>query len=142
MYKITIKGEAQASCIDEDDNEIEVNLKDLNGIDCQDEFTEYFGEEQQSLIDKGVQNGYLQFEFKDGKLWSVNTYNSEQKLTKKELDILVDYTQGQWSDGIGEGFEQNECAHDSNENEIFVSPWFHGQKIEVSQEEVKESVNN
>lgn len=132
MYKITIKGEAKT------DYE---NLEELDGIDCQDEFSEYFGkkygdrEEEQSLIDKGVSNGYMHFEFKDKKLWTITTYNSQQKLNKDELKILADYTQGQWSDGIGEGFEQNPCKYDG-EDEIYISPWFSGQEVVVLQEKI------
>lgn len=44
------------------------------------------------------------------------------------LEELKDYTQGQWSDGIGEGFEQFSYKEIDGE-EIYISPWYHGQKI-------------
>ncbi len=84
MTKVTIKalsGETNAE-----------NISTLNGVECQDDFVEYF-----------------------------------EPLVTDELEILPDYTQGQWSDGIGEGFEQSPCAEENGE-EIFVSPWFRGQK--------------
>jgi hypothetical protein len=123
MYKITIKGEAFTE---------HQNLEELDGIDCQDEFSEYFGDDEQLLIDKGVNNGYLNFEYSDGKLWSVTTYDSPVELTQDELDIIGDYTQGQWSDGIGESFEQFPCMEDDN-GEVYVSPWHTGQVLIISQ---------
>ena len=54
-------------------------------------------------------------------------------LIEKDLQELVKYTQGQWSDGIGEGFEQNPCYYDSEDNEVFISPWFYGQQVTVQQ---------
>jgi hypothetical protein len=123
MYKITIKGEAFTE---------HQNLEELDGIDCQDEFSEYFGDDEQLLIDKGVNSGYLSFEYSDGKLWSVTTYDSPVELTQDELDIIGDYTQGQWSDGIGESFEQFPCMEDDN-GEVYVSPWHTGQVLIISQ---------
>lgn len=109
-----------------------------DGIDCQDEFSEYFGNEEQSLIDKGVENGYLQFEYSEGKLWSVTIYDSPVELTQEEMDVLGEYTQGQWSDGIGEGFEQEPCMED-DDKEVYISPWHKGQILTVTQKEVQET---
>jgi undecaprenyl pyrophosphate synthase len=131
MYRITIKGEAKT------DYE---NLSDLNGIDCQDEFSEYFSsaykgdEQEQSLIDKGVCSGYMHFESDGTKLYVIVNYTSPTELTQEELNILVDYTQGQLSDGIGEGFEQMPCHYDDNDEDVFISPWFPGQVLTATQE--------
>lgn len=46
----------------------------------------------------------MDFRFEDGKLWTYTVYETTKKLTKKDLKELGEYTQGQWSDGIGEGF--------------------------------------
>lgn len=75
--KITLKGLAAA------------NIEDrrlLDGIDCQDDFSEYFRgaydfggiveENQQSLIDKGVKDGYMYFKYISGRLY---LYNKCQK---------------------------------------------------------------
>jgi hypothetical protein len=138
MYRIIVKGPAGESNIDD-------RIK-LNGIDCQDEFSEYFHQEwnvggkkdvnQQPLIDKGVTGGYMTFEYKDGTLYTVVEYESDKKLDEDEIEILKDYTQGQLSDGIGEGFEQSPCMEIKGK-EIFLSPWFRGQKLKVEQIEVK-----
>ena len=128
MYKITIKGEAKTDY---------QHLDRLDGIDCQDEFSEYFNKEEQVLKDKNVCNGYLRFEYSDGKLWSLTTYESPVLLTEEELDILANYTKGQWSDGIGEGFEQEDCYYDRDTDEgVCISPWFSGQVLIKEQIEV------
>jgi hypothetical protein len=124
MYKITVKGEAQTDY---------KNLQELHGIDCQDEFSEYFDDTSWS---DNVSGGYMRFKFEDGKLWTYTVYDSDRLLTEEELEELMDYTQGQWSDGIGEGFEQNPCFFDEDDEEVYVSPWFHGQEITINQEEV------
>jgi hypothetical protein len=52
------------------------------------------------------------------------------ELTDEEIDRLLDYTQGQWSDGIGEGFEQFPCHHEGRK-EIYLSPWYPMQKAKA-----------
>jgi len=42
-----------------------------------------------------------------------------------DLMDLVDYTQGQWSDGIGEGYEQYPAF--GCEGEVYISMWHRGQ---------------
>ena len=125
MYKIIIKGEAKT--------DYDGPLNHLDGIDCQDEFTEYFNDDEQDLIDKGVHSGYMSFVYEDGKLFTITEYSSDDHLTKAELAILADYTQGQWSDGIGEGFEQQEQYR--NGKEFYISPWQRGQVLSIVQEE-------
>lgn len=124
MYKITIKGEAFTDYHDP---------SELDGIDCQDDFTEYFDEG----TFKSVKKGYMSFVFEYGKLWTVTEYFSSRELTEAELKDLADYTQGQWSDGIGEGFEQEpvlikEDEH-GDEEEVYISPWFMGQTLSITQ---------
>ena len=134
MYKITIKGPAFT--------EYE-NIQELDGEDCQDEFSEYFGraygtdQNEQALIDKGVHDGYMRFAVEDGKLMTITEYESPVELTPDELKLLGDYTQGQWSDGIGEGFEQNEVKYDEEGEPVYISPWDAGQEITITQEFVK-----
>ena len=130
MYKIIVKGEAKTNY---------QNLSELDGIDCQDEFSEYFDKrEHKSLIDKGVRNGYMRFDFdhKQDKLYTITEFQSDEKLDKNELELLGDFCQGQWSDGIGECFEQEPCFYDNDGKEVYIYPWFYKQEIEVYQEEI------
>lgn len=122
MYKIIIKGEVQTNG---------KNLKELNGIDCQDNFAEFFDDNLSNNILE-IKSGYMSFKFTDNKLWTYTIYNSSIELSNKELKELLEYTVGQWSDGIGEGFEQFPCLEIDNE-EIFISPWFRGQIVNISQ---------
>ena len=122
MYKITIKGVAESDFHD---------LAQLDGIDCHDEFCEYMDNNDCSASD-ALSNGYLKFEYDGKNLISVNTYESTRELTKDELHDLGEYTQGQWSDGIGEGFEQFPCIVIDGE-EVYISPWYGGQKLTITQ---------
>lgn len=132
MYKITVKGEAQTDY---------PHLEELHGIDCQDNFSEYFDDRYlhyDSIMEKELSGGYMEFRFEDGKLWTYTIYHTEEELTKEELDTLLDYTRGQWSDGIGEGFEQEPCYYDKKGNEIYISPWFSGQKATIEQHKLNQ----
>ena len=80
------------------------------------------------IIASKIISGYTVFKYEDGKLWSVCTYELKTPLTQDEIDYLVDYTSGQWSDGIGEGFEQFPCCEIDGMG-LYISPWFFGQTI-------------
>jgi hypothetical protein len=136
MNKITLKGLAGAASCGDDELKNEY-LYILDGIECQEEFSEYFDDDE-SLMNKGVTNGYMRFEFNenDKRLYVIVEYDSQEELTENELDILIDYTQGELSDGIGEVFEQTPCADDDNDNEIYVSPWYYGQELTATQENI------
>ena len=119
--KIIIKGKAATDYQD---------LKKLDGLDCQDDFVEYI---DSPLKDK-LECGYLSFKYENNILYSVVEYESKEKLLDGELKELKDYTSGQLSDGIGEGFEQIPCYFD-NDDEVYISPWYFGQILEVYQYE-------
>ena len=122
--RIVIKGEAgETNC---------KNKSQLNGVDCQDAFSEYFNYECDSFSGD-VHGGYMKFKYQDDKLFTLVEYFADRELTNDELEILKAYTSGQMSDGIGEGFEQQPCLYDENDEEIYLSPWFRGQKLTVTQ---------
>ncbi len=125
MFKIIVKGEAKTDY---------KNISELSGIDCQDNFAEYF--DRGVSYEDAIEDGYMHFTVEDGKLMTITEYTSKRRLSGIELENLKEYTQGQWSDGIGEGFEQNECMIDDDGEEVFISPWFSGQVIQVTQEEI------
>lgn len=147
MVKIIVSGEASTDY---------PNLQDLHGIDCQDNFSKYF--DSNMSFTKDVTGGYMSFVYnkQDGKLYTETVYNSKRLLTEDELNQLAKYTQGQWSDGIGEGFEQHPCfeadepyqKYDPNYDDyndqddadmdldVYISPWCMGQKLIVEQKEI------
>lgn len=149
MYRITVKGEAKTAY---------PNLAELDGIDCQDNFSDYF--DNDDTYSDVVSSGYMDFRYENSKLMTYTTYDSERELTFDELRDLKEYTIGQWSDGIGEGFEQESCyeastpyqqfteeelediksgKYDDDTDliiEVFISPWFNGQNVVISQEKL------
>ena len=57
----------------------------------------------------------MRFEFSEthNQLWLVTEYYAPKKLNDEEVQVLTDYTVGQWLDGAGEGWgselrEQND----------------------------------
>lgn len=131
-YKIVLKAVSGDVFIEDETTSLNL-IKDrrdiVDYVECPDNFAEY------SDID-GLESGYMQFRFIDDELYTITEYISNRELNEKELEDLVEETQGQWSDGIGEGFEQHPCKYIGGK-EVFVSPWFPGQKIEISQELIK-----
>lgn len=101
----------------------------FDGVKCKDKFSEYFHDK---ILEENVTGGYMDFRFENGCLHTYTEYDTSKHLTQKELEILGDYTQGQWSDGIGEGFEQFPCIF-KNGNGYYISAWYPNQKIEIIQ---------
>lgn len=120
--KIIIK----ANCSPED------SKRCFDGLDCQENFSEYFNDVEINKLVGIVTGGYMRFEFdeKESILFVITEYQTLRKLTPKEERELISYTQGQWSDGIGEGFEQR----DFDEDMYNPSPWYPGQKITLTYE--------
>lgn len=133
-YKISVIGEAVAR-YDDNKRVPSFMLEECHGLNIQDEFTEYMWK---SDGPKDVlESGYTHFEYKDDKLYAVCEYIATRELTDEELLKLVSYTQGQWSDGIGEGYEQ-EPALTLGQRDIFISPWHRGQKCVTRVTQIEE----
>lgn len=109
MYKITIKTQAITDY---------PYLYDLHRIHDNDDFTNYL--DNNSYSSNLEEGSYLKLEYNpsENKLYSVVEYISNRELNKDELDDLLEYTLGQLSDGIGEGFEQNPCYITNNQDYI------------------------
>lgn len=108
--KIVISGPAKA--FDRETEELisdSKRLTQLHGLAyAQDSCGNYLGE---SLYDIGVIGGQIELSYSepDASLQVLTTYHAPRKLKKAELQLLIDETTGQWSDGIGEGeFEHAE----------------------------------
>lgn len=103
-------------------------------------FTDYVNR-QFDKFPECVTGGYMHFEYskRNETLHVITEYETTRKLTKEEEQQVIDYTQGQWSDGIGEGFEQQEFAgqispfaHYGKEETIYnPSPWHNGQRVTI-----------
>jgi len=84
-------------------------LRMLDGLAYKDEcFSDYLGDgdETRNLKKIGIEGGFLEFSFddKDKHLLACTKYLISRFLSEKEIDLLKEYTIGQWSDGIGSNF--------------------------------------
>ena len=110
MNQIRIVG--IAAVFRDSDDELETNPALLSRFDGhvydEERFTDYLGgpEDEDALAALLVPGGFLRFTY-DGHsevLTAITEYHSHRPLVNAELELLVDYTMGQWSDGIGENF--------------------------------------
>lgn len=121
--KLVLKGEARVQAefgLDWPDLKGEMynvyerdELASLDGVDDPSGyFMEYFWPSRYGALGESIRasvfDGFMSFEYdvEEGRLYTLTTYEVSRVLREEELQILIDYTQGQWSDGIGEGFEQ------------------------------------
>jgi tetrahydrodipicolinate N-succinyltransferase len=144
-HTVIIKGQSggayPGSIIDNDDADIDESLENwlksvnmaeiIKSINCPEEdFVDYL---DLPLANKLV-SGYMRLEWdpEEEKTYTITEYTTKEKLSDEELDQLAEYTQSQWSSGIGETLEQIPCAVWDGE-EIYISAWIPGQKLEVTQ---------
>ncbi len=59
------------------------------------------------------------------------TYEVSTDFNSTDADVLMKYTQGQWSDGIGEGLEQSPFYYFQNGDGLYLSMWYIGQHASV-----------
>ena len=108
MIRIIIRGLAAVFRSDVPVTEPNV-LRTLDGIVYDEErFTDYLGgpSEEDELAAKLEPGGDIRFGYLNGEelLTATTEYRCLKSLTEAELHLLVDYTMGQWSDGIGENW--------------------------------------
>lgn len=94
-----------------------------DGISFLDDFADYC---DVGTVHSALNSGYGGFEWKNNELTVFVDYETNRRLTDQEIFDLIEYTQGQWSDGIGEGFEQEPFDEDAY-GEYFVSAWYPNQ---------------
>lgn len=99
-------------------------LRSLHGVgDFDEPFSDFIPDAgDKELTALPVAGGHLRFYFDDklGRLWAETEYDAERNLTPHETGLLVGYTRGQWSDGIGENFSQ---SHET----FYISPDWEGE---------------
>jgi hypothetical protein len=105
MARIVVRGWAAVFQDDEPVTDPAV-LRSLDGVVYDDEwFTDYLGasEVQGDLATALESGGSLRFGYKEGDEWLTATteYRSKRPLVESELRLLLEYTSGQWSGGIG-----------------------------------------
>jgi len=108
MSRIVIRGLAAVFRGDEPVRD-PVLLRSLDGVVYDDErFTDYLGgpPEEDAVCAALEPGGNIRFSYlrSDHLLTATTEYTSRRALTKPELQLLVAYTMGQWSDGIGENW--------------------------------------
>jgi hypothetical protein len=108
MPRIVIRGAAAVFREDEQVTDSGV-LRSLGGLVYDEErFTDYLGgpPEEEQLAAALEPGGIIKFGYIDGDalLTATTEYQSRRPLTEVELRLLVGYTMGQWSDGIGENW--------------------------------------
>lgn len=115
--RILITGPAAA--FDEHDEPITATeqLASLHGREYSEELISSYFDEKLDRI--GVTGGGLRlvFDDKQGQLSVVAEFLSPRKLKPKELELLVEETTGQWSDGIG-----GQGVFDDDEVQVDLSP--------------------
>ncbi len=67
------------------------------------------GANSRALAELGLRGGYitLGYSAQQNELIAITEYAAPRALTAQELDALVAYTVGQWSDGVGSNFSQS-----------------------------------
>jgi hypothetical protein len=106
--RIVIRGSAAVFHDDEQVTDPSI-LQSLDGLVYDEErFTDYLGgpPEEDELAAALEPGGIISFSYHDGEdlLAAVTEYQSRRPLTDAELRLVVQYTMGQWSDGIGENW--------------------------------------
>ncbi len=76
-------------------------LKQLDGLETDEECSDHLGP---PLSDIGIIGGSLKLVYDKSRqtLELVTRYRTARQLTKRELNLLVEFTESQWADGIGE----------------------------------------
>ena len=101
--KIVISGAAEA--YDRETEELVVDSRRLSQLDgltyAEESCGEYLSE---ALYDIGIVGGKIQLAYRasDSRLRVLTTYHAPRKLTNSEIQLLIEETIGQWSDGVGE----------------------------------------
>lgn len=90
--------------------EVKEVLASLHGLAHDEVFSDHlYGQAgANDIANAGISGGLLQFFFSQetGQLRGTTEYSLQRMLNASEIELLLDYTLGQWSDGIGSNFFQ------------------------------------
>lgn len=126
--KYTIKGTVSGTrCYDEyaewvSPEELTVYMEDISALftrDSGDELAQYIRDD--SPIHGVITEIWVGIKDIDGTLYSWTEVTTFRELTKVEKDALLDYLAGQFSDGYGEGLEQQ--AFNSYTETVDIEDW-------------------
>lgn len=87
-------------------------LANLDGQFTQDSVLNYMDAENRELLNDNGGHICIQYDNDAESVFVCSQFGCQRKLTKKQLDEILDDTVGQWSDGLGSGFTdhiENEC---------------------------------
>lgn len=129
MKKIIFKAPAGKVTIGSENREAsDLDRAMCTGVTCEDNFVDY------SDFSGALDTGFMSFLFENGVLYTITTYTllegEEETLTDEDIEYIKNETIGQWSDGIGEGFEQNAACMFGDE-EVFISPYNPDAEVET-----------
>ena len=122
-YNYVIKGTVIGSrCYDDYTEEIsaeelaeylmEISAMFSRGLD--DELAQYINEDFETGIKESVTEIWVNVKVIDGEMYSWTEVTTNRELTENEKSELLEYLTGQFSDGFGEGLEQQEFESYTN----------------------------
>ena len=109
---------------------IERKFDGYNDDDMADYFDEYYSKTAKAKIQSMIWG----FESVNDCLYGKVNVTLSEELTEKEIEEIKEYICGQNSDGLGEGFEQQEIRI-SYDEEIYVSFWNPGDNYWIYDED-------
>lgn len=89
----------------------------------------YFDERRNHEVKAKILSAIPSVEIRNGELTGCTTVRLEAPLTETEMEDLQDYLKGQFSDGWGEGFEQQEIR--TGDGVLYVHFWEEPFEFEV-----------
>ena len=106
------------------------------------DMVDYFHEDDSATVKTKLQSMIWGFESVRGCLYGKVNVTLSEELTEEEVEVVKNYICGQNSDGLGEGFEQQEIRI-SYDEEIYVSFWYYGDNYWIYDEkEFNEKIKN
>ena len=89
--------------------------------------------DESDLVGEKVRSLFVDVEVHDNKLWAVTSLKTTESLTRDEFAALRNYIEGQFSDGWGESFEQQDIKIEDGDLNIHF--WKRGEFYILTQEQ-------